>query len=167
MAVDLDRVYRDHGPALYRYVANLAGDADLAGDAVQEAFVRLAGQRPAPREVRAWLFRVATRLALEWMRTHTRRVRLLAGAPDGAAMGDAPPAPDELLDRRERHDRVRRALDALAPRDRTVLLMREEGFSHQEIAAAVDTTTKSVGTMVARALAKLAAELELDDPEAP
>jgi DNA-directed RNA polymerase specialized sigma24 family protein len=33
--------------------------------------------------------------------------------------------------------------------------MREEGFSHREIAEAVGTTTGSVGTMFARALTKL------------
>jgi DNA-directed RNA polymerase specialized sigma24 family protein len=39
--------------------------------------------------------------------------------------------------------------------------MREEGFTHREIADAVGTTTGSVGTMFARALAKL--EDGLDD----
>jgi DNA-directed RNA polymerase specialized sigma24 family protein len=42
-----------------------------------------------------------------------------------------------------------------------MLLMREEGFTHQEIAAAAGTTTKSVGTMVARALNRLAEQLDL------
>jgi DNA-directed RNA polymerase specialized sigma24 family protein len=41
--------------------------------------------------------------------------------------------------------------------------MREEGFAHREIAEAVDTTTGSIGTIVARALDKLAAELRLDE----
>jgi DNA-directed RNA polymerase specialized sigma24 family protein len=50
----------------------------------------------------------------------------------------------------------------LGEKERTVLLMREEGFSHREIADAVGTTTGSVGTMIARALDKLAAELPLD-----
>ena len=43
--------------------------------------------------------------------------------------------------------------------------MREGGFSHQEIAEAVGTTTKSVGSMIARALRKLSNELALK-PEA-
>jgi len=43
-----------------------------------------------------------------------------------------------------------------------VLLMREEGFAHREIAEAVGTTTASVGTMIARALDKLARLLPLD-----
>jgi DNA-directed RNA polymerase specialized sigma24 family protein len=50
----------------------------------------------------------------------------------------------------------------LGEKERTVLLMREEGFSHREIADAVGTTTGSVGTMIVRALDKLAAELPLD-----
>jgi DNA-directed RNA polymerase specialized sigma24 family protein len=31
-------------------------------------------------------------------------------------------------------------------------LLREEGFTHREIAEQVSTTTKSVGTLIARAL---------------
>jgi RNA polymerase sigma-70 factor (ECF subfamily) len=54
---------------------------------------------------------------------------------------------------------VHAALSQLPARDRTILLMREEGFTHAEIATAVGTTPKSVGTLVARALAKLAALL--------
>ena len=40
--------------------------------------------------------------------------------------------------------------------------MREEGFAHREIADAIGTTTGSVGTMIARALDKLAERLSLD-----
>ena len=48
--------------------------------------------------------------------------------------------------------RASAVLDALSERDRAILLMREEGFKHREIAEAVGTTTKSVGTLIARAL---------------
>jgi DNA-directed RNA polymerase specialized sigma24 family protein len=37
--------------------------------------------------------------------------------------------------------------------------MREEGFTHREIADAVGTTTKSVGTLIARALDRMAGAL--------
>jgi len=62
---------------------------------------------------------------------------------------------------------VRAALDALTEKERTVLLMREEGFAHREIAEAVGTTTGSVGTMIARALDKLAERLPLDPEDTP
>ena len=74
-------------------------------------------------------------------------------------MGDLPLAPDEETERSERRRMVRAALDRLSLKERTVLLMREEGFAHHEIAEAVGTTTGSVGTMLARALRKLSAEL--------
>ena len=45
-------------------------------------------------------------------------------------------------------------LDSLPEKDRVMLLMQQEGFSHKEIAEAVGTTTGSVGTMLARALRK-------------
>ncbi len=57
---------------------------------------------------------------------------------------------------------MRAALATLNEKERTVLLMREEGFTHREIAEAVGTTTGSVGTMIARALDRLAERLPLD-----
>ena len=55
----------------------------------------------------------------------------------------------------EREDgirRVRAALERLAPRDREVLLLRQEGFSYKEIAQVVNVAPTSVGTLLARAL---------------
>jgi DNA-directed RNA polymerase specialized sigma24 family protein len=47
------------------------------------------------------------------------------------------------------------ALSALSPKERSAVLMREEGFAHREIAEALGTTTGSVGTLLARALDRL------------
>jgi RNA polymerase sigma-70 factor (ECF subfamily) len=157
--MDVEALYREHAARLHRYVARLTGDDDAAADAVQETFMRLVEQVPPPREARRWLFTVATRWAMESARTRARHHRLLAGAPLGTVAADPPPDPAAVLDAAERHHLVRNALAALSPRDRTVLLMREEGFAHKEIAAVVGTTTGSVGTIIARALDKLAAEL--------
>lgn len=156
--MDIERLYREHAGVLYRYVARLTGDDDVAADAVQETFVRLVERDAPPRETRGWLFTVATRWAFERARTQARRVRLLA-AGAGALAPSAAPDPAAELEAAEQRRLVRDALAALSERDRTVLLMREEGFSHREIADAVGTTTKSVGTIVARALDRLAAEL--------
>ncbi|HEV2146618.1 MAG TPA: sigma-70 family RNA polymerase sigma factor [Longimicrobiaceae bacterium] len=163
--MDVARLFAEHHAALFRYLARLTGDADAAADAAQEAFVRMVERPPRPGEVRAWLFRVGTNAALESARTRTRRLRLLDARPERAPMGDAPPTPDEALDREERRRRVQTALATLPERDRRILLMREEGFSHREIAEAVGTTTGSVGTMIARALDRLAAVLPLDEDD--
>jgi RNA polymerase sigma factor (sigma-70 family) len=149
--------------SLVRYLARYTGDPDLAEDLTQETFVRLADRPPADRsEPRRWLFTVATNLARDAHRVERRREELARGAGDRLPAGDPPPDPLAAVERAEIRHRVRTALAALGERDRTILLMREEGFSHREIAEAVGTTTKSVGTLIARALDKVAGALGLE-----
>jgi len=157
--VNVQHLFTEHYDALYRYLVRLTGDADSAADATQEAFVRLIERPPHDSQVRAWLFRVATNLVRDESRVRRRRLELLSEAADRAPLGDQPLAPDSELESKERRLMVRSALERLSLKERTVLLMREQGFSHQEIAEAVDTTTKSVGSMIARALQKLSVEL--------
>jgi RNA polymerase sigma factor (sigma-70 family) len=161
--VDVEALFAEHHAALFRYLARLTGDPDVAADAAQEAFVRLLEKPPAAGQTRAWLFRVGTNAALETTRTRTRRLALANAAPERMPVGDAPPTPADDAERAATRDRVRRALAGLAERDRMVLLLREEGFSHREIAGQVGTTTGSVGTMIARSLDRLAAALRLDE----
>ena len=161
--IDPAALFSEHHPALFRYLSRMTGDPDLAEDAVQQAFMRLIEKPPAPGNVRAWLFQVAINAARFAQRTHGRRARILNNAPQRAPVADVPASPDAVTEQEEERSRVRRALDALSERDRTILLMREEGFSYREIAEAVGTTTQSVGTLISRAMAKLAAELRLEE----
>ena len=63
----------------------------------------------------------------------------------------------------EQIEYVRRALKQLSPRDRRILLMREEGFRYGEIADAIGVKQTSVGALVARALRRFeTAWAELD-----
>jgi RNA polymerase sigma-70 factor (ECF subfamily) len=162
----VDTLFRAHHEALYRYAVRLTGDPDLAADATQEAFVRMIEGKPEGRNPRAWLFTVATNYVRERARTGSRRRELRAGATARLAP-DRPATPEEVLDSTRAADRVRQGLDHLPERDRTLLLMREEGFTHREMAEAVGTTTGSVGTMIARALDKLALVLDLDGETEP
>ena len=153
---DAERLFTTHAPALYRYLVRLTGDTDLAADCVQDTFVRVLDRRTSSDIERAWLFRVATNAAFEASRTSSRRARILRGGGERAPIGDAPPSPLEHVEAVERHERALRALATLNDKERSAVLMREEGFSHREIAEAVGTTTGSVGTLIARALLKFA-----------
>ena len=157
--LNVTQLFLQHYDGLYRYLVRLTGDADLAADAAQEAFVRLVERPPQDRHIRAWLFAVATNVVRDTARSQARWLTILRGSPDRAPQGDVGPGPEQALESQERRQIVRSALDRLSWKERTVLLMREEGFAHHEIADAVGTTTGSVGTMIARALAKLSAEL--------
>lgn len=50
---------------------------------------------------------------------------------------------------------ARQAVESLAERDRDALLMRDEGLSYEEIAAALDLSVGSVGTTLSRARRRL------------
>ncbi|HEX8210132.1 MAG TPA: sigma-70 family RNA polymerase sigma factor [Longimicrobium sp.] len=157
--MDLERLYREHSVQLLRYLQRLSGDPELAADAVQETFMRLANRPPEGGAVRAWLYRVGTNVVIDSSRTHRRRLRILAGSPECAPLADPPLDPEAALDREERRREVQAALAALSARDRTVLLMRAEGFAHREIAATIGVSTQSVGSITLRAMKKLAAAL--------
>lgn len=161
--MDVGALFARHHAELFRYVARFTGDGDLAEDVVQDTFVRLAERPPAHGgQVRAWLFRVATTIAIDQLRAAKRRRLLGLSRADRLPVGDPPPDPAQALERSETRQRVRRALAGLQDKERVILLMREEGFAHREIAEAVGTATGSVGTMIARAMAKLASALDLD-----
>jgi RNA polymerase sigma factor (sigma-70 family) len=152
-------VFAQHHERLVRYLARFTGDADQAADIAQETFVRFLERAPDHTFAAPWLFRVATNLALDAARMQTRRRRLIMRAPAALTHADPPPSPDRDIDRSAARAVVNLALDRLSPHERTALLMREEGFTHREIAEAVGTTTGSVGTLIARALRKAAARL--------
>jgi len=130
------------------------GDRERAEDLAQEVFLR-ALEAP-PRNPRPWLFAVALNLARDHGRSVVRQQRhlaLLKGETDGAA---APP-PDEDFDTAERRTEVRAALDDLTEQDRSVLLMKAEGLSYDEIAAGLGLSKGSIGTTLARARRRLVA----------
>jgi RNA polymerase sigma factor (sigma-70 family) len=160
--MDVAALFTQHRDAVFRYLARYTGDADLAEDLVQETFVKLAERPPKnPELVRSWLFVVATNLARDARKTSRRRSELARLATeDSPAAADPAPDPAALVEVAELRDRVRAALQRLSDKERTALLLREEGFTHREIAAAIGATTGSVGTLVARALAKLSEGLD-------
>lgn len=145
--MDIERLFAELYPALFRYLQRLTGDPDAADDAAQEAFVRLTRQRLPEDEVRPWLFTVGTNLIRDRARKSERHRRLQGHVPTATPAV----APDVSTERSERVAMVRAALARVSERDRTMLLMREEGFKYDEIARAVDVAPGSVGTLLARA----------------
>jgi RNA polymerase sigma-70 factor (ECF subfamily) len=159
--MDPAAIYRSESDALFRYLVRLTGDSDLAADLLQETFLLLVRKPPTSSEnLKGWLFRVATNRLRDHARKGKRRLALVTQGAGAEALGDPPPGPDEAVMVWEERGVVQRALDRLPLRDRTILLMREEGFRHREIAETVGTTTGSVGTLIARALDRVRKELE-------
>ena len=127
---------------------------------MQETYLRLMERPPAADDnLRGWLFTVATNLARDTERVARRRLVLAEEAADRIPTGRPPRDPAARAEQRDARARIAQALAHLSDKERTALLLREEGFTHREIAAAVETTTQSVGTLIARALEKAARHL--------
>ena len=142
--MSFDAILTEQTGALTRRLLRMVGDRETAEDLCQETFVR--AWRRAPRgteapQLRAWLHRTATNLALDELRRRRRRQQVplhdgLAG-PAGAT--------DPLL---------REALGLLTAHQRLVLLLRfEAGLSLREIGELLDLGEDAARKRVARARA--------------
>jgi RNA polymerase sigma factor (sigma-70 family) len=145
------RLFDEQFPSLFRYLHRLTGDADLAEDIAQEAFVKLYQRGAMPDDTRGWMGAVANNLLRDDRRTSKRRLRLLASQPEELTAGSSPEFADEAVLSDERRDSVRMALGQLPERDQRMLLLRHEGYSYREIAHALGINETSVGSLLLRA----------------
>ncbi len=155
---ELERLFRTyHGP-LVRYLTRRLGDRDWAEEVAQETFLRALRQDTLASE-RSWLFAVATNLVRDDARKNERRRRHLAvlAEQERDSVFEVEPT---SLERAQEGALARRAIDALAERDRLALLMKEEGLNYEEIAETLGLSVGSVGTTLARARRRLAESYE-------
>ncbi len=123
---------------IYRHVLHTVHDNDAAEDVVQEIFLRIwtyAEQWNGRGAFKAWLFRIATNLALNHLRTLKRRrqqpLELLANSIDEedescipAWMVDtAYPVPERALEQTEQSELLQRLVNALPEEKRAVFRM--------------------------------------------
>lgn len=155
---ELERLFHLYHTPLVRYLTRRLGDRDWAEEVAQETFLRALRQDHLTSE-RSWLFAVATNLVRDEARRDERRRRhlqLLAEETRDAVVepvvSDAERAKEQAL--------ARRAVDALAEKDRLALLMKEEGLNYTEIAAALGLSVGSIGTTLSRARRRLAETYE-------
>lgn len=148
---DVGRTFTAEFPRLFRVLNRLSGDADLASDLTQEAFIRLHSRGSMPDDPCAWLISVALNLFRNARTTGARRRRLLTPFRAEAVMADPPAVPGVALEDEDRRAQVRRTLERLSERDRQLLLLRAESYRYREIAVALDLKEGSVGTLLARA----------------
>jgi RNA polymerase sigma-70 factor (ECF subfamily) len=128
--------------SLYALCYGILGHTDDVEDAVQETFLRALRALPRFRgdaAFRTWLFRIAVNVCLKWKASHPPTEPWdLEQPPDSRD----PASPETVALRRLR---MIEALQALRPRHRAILLLRErEGWSVAEIAAVLGCNKKRV-----------------------
>ena len=102
---------------LLSYALRLAGDAGVAEDIVQEAFMRLHAQFDEVREPRRWLYRTVHNLALNHRRQAGKIVSLNRPGDDGEIEGGRHRFTPALERRQRRGEAGRVGMGGAAERD--------------------------------------------------
>jgi len=167
------QLVRRHGDSLLGYLMKITHDRDQAEDFFQETFKRVHEKAATFRggQFRAWLFTIATRVAISGFRRGRRRQTIsldaqadCAGAgcvePALAAAQDESPGPSQQAIRAEEIRQVRAAVGSLPARQRaTVVLAYYQHLNYRQVAAIMNCSVGTVKKQMYRALATLARKL--------
>jgi RNA polymerase sigma-70 factor, ECF subfamily len=152
--LSFNQAFVAHYRRVYRYAYALTCDKGLAEDVVQEVFLRLHQNLDAAQRdglLRAWLLRVTANVSRNMLRG-LGRARTRDGAFVAQTAQTKPAAlPDEEMLREAEIAETRRVLDKIKEPMRSCLLLKHEGLSYKEIAAALGIKESSVGGFIARA----------------
>src|SRR5689334_12024066 len=138
---------------LYRMIQNQAVAEELA----QEVFFRVYRSRATyepTAKFTTWLFRIATHLALNWIRdgkNERQQESLDAETPDGAArqVADREQSIEQRLVYRVRLNEIRKAIDALPEKQRAAVLMHKyEEMEYSQIAGVLSCSESAVKSLL-------------------
>src|SRR5262245_41174764 len=152
--LSLDQAFVAHHRAVYRYACALTHDQGLAEDVVQEVFIRLNRNLDAAQRdglLRAWLLRVTANESRNMLRARTRARSRDQNFIARLQQATGFTGPDDRLMHQAEITETQRALAKLKEPMRSCLLLKHEGLSYKEIAAALNVNESSVGSLIARA----------------
>jgi len=156
-----EELVRQHHAGVVNVVYRMCGDAELAQDAAQEAFIQAWLHFPSFRpgtSLRNWLYRIAVNAALDVLRRNAKTVET---AFEDLPLADPQTGLEAALLQNERARAVQNAILALPETSRAVLVLREYGeFSYQELSAALNIPLGTVMSRLHAARAQLKHLLE-------
>ncbi|MEW6253686.1 MAG: sigma-70 family RNA polymerase sigma factor [Planctomycetota bacterium] len=156
---------RRNGERITRYISRLVRDPRAAEDLAQDVFVQ-ALSRPERYEptarVLTWLYRVATNLAMNYLKQPAVRRRASTAPDQSLNVPDrSQPAPDGRLSLTELRRQVSEAIGRLPVNQRIALTLCEyEECSYEQIAAVLEVSVEAVRSMLQRARTTLRRELD-------
>lgn len=135
-----------HRQGVINVVYRMCGDAELAEDAAQEAFIRawMNLHRYQPHSpFRNWVYRIATNAALDVLRRQRETINI-----EEIPLKSHRPNPESAAVSEERAVFIQQAVLGLPEASRAVIILREyEDFSYREIAETLDIP---IGTVMSR-----------------
>ncbi len=158
---DFDRLYSEHGQALFGFLVYRTGDRVLAEDLVADTFERvLRARRRFDRrkaKEKTWIYTIALNRLRDVQRSAAAERRAIEHVAGSAGPGEASEAHDDV----EHRDTVTRAMAVLSAEERDALALRFGAeLTVPEIAKLLAEPLTTVEGRVYRALRKLRDELD-------
>ena len=156
-----DELVRTYNDSVFHVAYRMLGDTAEASDVVQEIFIKVfrnIGGFKGEAALKTWVFRIALSEILNrlrWWKSRRRSSTVSLDDPpngNGHFVADSRPAPDEMLELKEREIAIQRALGRLSSDHRSIIVLRDiEGFSYTEIAEVLGVSIGTVKSRLARA----------------
>jgi RNA polymerase sigma-70 factor, ECF subfamily len=149
---------------LYRIVQNQA----IAEELTQEVFLRVYKARVSyepSAKFTTWLFRIATHLALNWLRDckcekNSESLDMNVDDQMYRQVPDRKPTVEQYLVREARFQEIRGAIKTLPGKQRAAVLMHKyQGLEYSQIASALGCTDSAVKSLLFRAYESLRSQL--------
>lgn len=145
---DLETIFAEQYRPITRAIASVLQDPGRAEELAVDVFLKWSMKRGAHGAgAKAWLYRTASRMALDELRRQGRRQRyeILISASPALANAEA------MFSARESQQRVRVVLAAISRPKAQLLLLRNQGFDYAELASTLRLNAASVGKLLSRA----------------
>ncbi len=154
-------LFKSYSAELQRFLRRRGAAQDVAADLTQETFLRLmVAERKnklttLPQNQKAYLFRVAANLQIDWARS--QKLSPLAADPAliTEALADPAPLADELLINAELMLILEQALMEIPDIPRQIYLMRLDGKTFADIAQVLKMPLQTVYSQMSRVMMHL------------
>ena len=166
----LEQAIRLYGDGLLGYLTKMTGSRETAEDYFQQTFCRVCEKAHTFRgpNLRAWIFRIATNVAMDGFRKQKREMMLERIETDdcegqstiAAAQAKTNSQPLEVIQKEEQKLMVQQLIDELPSGQRTILVLSYyQQLSYSEVAEVLNCSIGTVKAQMYRALKKMADKL--------
>ncbi|MFS4467094.1 RNA polymerase sigma factor [Maribacter sp. 2210JD10-5] len=151
-------IFKEYSKTIFNYIFYKFGNEEKAGDAVQEAFVKLWEncKKVPPEKAKSYLYTVANNLYLNVIKAE--KVRLKYAEP---SLKNTNETPEFIMEENQFKEKLDNALNSLPENQRTTFLLnRIDGKKYAEIAEMEGVSVKAIEKRMHLALKTLREKID-------
>lgn len=172
--MEFQSIYKAYYPKILGYLTRTLNDKEVAEDLSQDVFIRV-NDGLSSFEGRAalstWIYKIATNIARDYFKSASFKIgkkQTISGedieerkADMNVWTGDQSKTSDQVLEKKEMNDCIKRYVNEIPETYRTVFILSEyEGLKNREIAEILGLTLDTVKIRIFRARSQLKKKME-------